>query len=530
MFKNKIMKVLALLMVLNILIIPLTSFSPQNQNKYTVQASEGLVDIRFFNAVITMLGITAAGLATMSPNFSIPEVDMIELKDQFAQTLEADAVKKAAWMSAQTDYLSGGIAKTMGAVELAKIGISDIYIQFKNYLLLHFNNSIPSSGVFADGYELTYEFSYEGYNIYSTTQNKPSASFTANRTWFRKTYTGQNYQSWETPRTSIEAQYHPTLFYYYLVDNNNNIMNNGVFIMRMFSGLQLTYLDIYNYSSNDSSVKLIIDNLALNYCNTVGINDYVKYTTIENIFPIGSINYNDVGTIINATDESINIIPTIPWIDNTVPIGTIVTPAISAPYAGTVPIDVPTTAPIDPPIEEPDTPVIDIIAGTVAAILAGLSPIAGFLEYILAGQVTLTDTIEAGITGVIDGIGDIAGTLTEGITSSLTDIQTNIGTLLEPPSSSINWEPIKNIPAVLFSGFPFSLPYDFYKIISFMGGSAREAPVFSFTIPLSSIGQQDVTKEIDMTPFDQIAGYVRIAELIAFSIAVMLKTKSLIWG
>jgi len=94
----------------------------------------------------------------------------------------------------------------------------------------------------------------------------------------------------------------------------------------------------------------------------------------------------------------------------------------------------------------------------------------------------------------------------------------------------LNLDPIKNIPAVLFSRFPFSIPFDFYNIIAYMGGSAREAPEFNFTVPLASIGQEDVVKAIDMEPFDQIAGYIRIAELIAFAIAVMLKTKTLIWG
>lgn len=63
-----------------------------------------------------------------------------------------------------------------------------------------------------------------------------------------------------------------------------------------------------------------------------------------------------------------------------------------------------------------------------------------------------------------------------------------------------------------------------------MGGSAREAPVFEFKIDLSSLSLPNIEKQIDMQPFDQIAGYVRIAELIAFAIAVMLKTKTLIWG
>lgn len=184
--------------------------------------------------------------------------------------------------------------------------------------------------------------------------------------------------------------------------------------------------------------------------------------------------------------------------------------------------------PIDPPIEEDSS-----LIATVAAILAGITPISGLLDNIFQGELDIADVITVGLTDVIDGIGDIAGTLTGGITSTLTDIQTAINDFVDPSPENVeqlNLDPIKNIPAVLFSRFPFSIPFDFYNIIAYMGGSAREAPEFNFTIPLSSIGQEDVVKVIDMEPFDHIAGLVRIAELIAFSIAVMLKTKTLIWG
>lgn len=88
---------------------------------------------------------------------------------------------------------------------------------------------------------------------------------------------------------------------------------------------------------------------------------------------------DNVENIIDVDSEYIHVFPTIPWIDETVPVGTIVTPAIAAPYAGAVPIDIPITVPIDPPIEEPvDPPAEPTLIGTVAAILAGLTPIAGF--------------------------------------------------------------------------------------------------------------------------------------------------------
>lgn len=179
--------------------------------------------------------------------------------------------------------------------------------------------------------------------------------------------------------------------------------------------------------------------------------------------------------------------------------------------------------PIDPPVEE------DNLLGTVGKILTSILPISGLLDNIDATVEGIKSTVTTSIDSVIDGIGDISSTVTTGIDSILSNI-TDITNTDAQNAEQLDLNPIKNIPGVLFSRFPFSIPFDFYNIIVFMGGSARAAPIFEFKVPLSSIGQADVIKTIDMEPFDQIAGYIRIAELIAFSIAVMLKTKTLIWG
>lgn len=516
MFRNRIIKILALLMVFNILIIPLTSFTPQQQNKYKVYAAEGIVDIKFFNAVISMIGITAAGLATMSPSFSIPEADMVEMKNNFAQTLEADAVKKQAWLAAQTDYLAGGIAKTMGAVELAKIGVNDIYVSLKDYI----NNNINSIEI----------------PITDTTYTSTAGNYTLNQTMGNIMY----YNFFTSPssiweyRSPISSGYPHEFSYYksggygtvygiysFVIKNINNINVGNINLFIEYSNIKIQV----HTTSTDPKVKYLLYNHLLRY----GI-DITQYDPnwLNNSIKGTVTNTN----IINKTDTSISIQPTIPWIDASIPIGTVVTPSISSPYAGAVPIDIPLSIPIDP-TDPIDPPVEDNIAGTVAAILAGLFPILGVLNKIEVGQATISDVITIGLTGVIDGIGDIAGTLTGGIISTLTDIKTSITYFVNPSPetvSQLDLNPIKNIPGVLFTRFPFSIPFDFYNIIAFMGGSAREAPVFEFKIDLSSLLLPDIEKQIDMQPFNQIAGYVRIAELLAFAIAVMLKTKTLIWG
>ncbi|AWW26995.1 hypothetical protein [Acetobacterium sp. KB-1] len=133
-------KIIALILAVTVLYMPMLSIIETKQNVNVVYAEESVVSTYFFRAMLVMMGITAYMQGNMSSTFTIPETDLIELKDEFAQTLEADATKKAAWMNAQADYLAGGVAKTMGAVELAKIGISDVYNDFKDYLATNVDN------------------------------------------------------------------------------------------------------------------------------------------------------------------------------------------------------------------------------------------------------------------------------------------------------------------------------------------------------------------------------------------------------
>ena len=521
MFRNRILKILALLMVLNILIIPLTTFTPQQQNKYKVYAAEGIVDIRFFNAVISMIGITAAGLATMSPSFSIPEADLIEMKNNFAQSLEADAVKKQAWLAAQTDYLSGGVAKTMGAVELAKIGINDVYDEFMNYI----KEQIPNEILSTDG---TTDILINGDWKKETTLYNPTGYLSVQKSMQNYKVLGYNTETIKLFRTVNEAGTFITgtsfmVRYIYIPSGD---VRCSIQVMATSPYWAEVTILMNSFSSVYNNNRMIIE------ASKFGINlkdYYPQLTSINTSGVIGSATYNDTGNIINTTENTRSFVPTIPWFDPSIPIGTVVTPAISAPYAGAVPIDVPITAPIDPPIDIPDNPPADTtLLGTVAAILAGLTPIAGFLEYILAGQVSLTDAIEAGITGVIDGIGDIAGTLTDGITSSLTDIQTSIGSLLDPPTETLDMDKLKNLNSVLFTKFPFSIPFDFIAIVSAINADPV-APVLTIPFNMQDFGGSNSNVEIDLSIYDNFANIARQIGFIGFVIFMLFNTRKLIW-
>lgn len=512
MFNNRILKILALLMVMNILIVPLTSFTPQQQNKYKVYAAEGIVDIRFFNAVISMIGITAAGLATMSPTFSIPEVDLVEMKNNFEQSLEADAVKKQAWIAAQTDYLAGGIAKTMGAVELAKIGINDIYTQFKDYVSSKFI-IMPLDPTIE-----TVNTEYENFNV---TTYLPSPEY-LKYAYYPYTYSSSisNVVAFNTDVIFNLPSYTENILYFYINDKYNETAAVIEIYVTYDQMVRLRYVVENEQRLNTDMMIYIVNKLS-----EFGIDILLYYPNYDNDYK-GYIKNPD---IVNVDNDSISIIPTIPWIDNDIPIGTIVTPAISAPYAGAVPIDVPITAPIDPPIEEPvDPPADATLIGTVAAILAGITPISAILDNILASELDIADVIEVGITDVIDGIGDIAGTLTDGITTSLTDIQTSIGSLLDPPTETLDLDKLKNLNSVLFTKFPFSIPFDFIAIVTAINADPV-APVLTIPFNMQDFGGSNSNVEIDLSIYDNFANIARQIGFIGFVIFMLFNTRKLIW-
>lgn len=396
--KNLIMKSLALTMVLFIIVIPAL---PSQQYK-KVEASEGVVDPQFYAAVLTMIGVTSVMIGSMSDNFSIPSTDFTALKDQFAQTLEADATKKAAWMNAQTDYLSGGVAKTMGAVELAKIGVNDLYNQFSDYLnnkpVLVDNSGTETTSLVIDNMTITKTVDsvngYTGYMNYLTRANLNPWSF--------EYYGGQNVYVQKDVYSVISP------------DNGLHYSIAGRYGTSTVFGLTVEWYQYVNVIANLNINGTLTNNqlqYLLSQLTSIGINVKDKY---PDILTTGVINGSiSKANIINSTDTTRSIYPTIPWIDTTVPAGTIVTPAIVAPYVGAVPIDVPIstpidpTDPIDPPVEEDNT-----LIGTVAAILAGILPISGILDNINVGidgiATTITNTITDTMTVTNEILTEIA--------------------------------------------------------------------------------------------------------------------------
>lgn len=531
--KQKIIKMIALVMVLNILIIPLSSFLPGDANKYNRVEAVVAVEPLFFHALLAAITFTAVCKGIISSKFQIPDADMEMLRLNFQTGLLTNSTKSQNFAEIQMRYMAGGIAMILTQSELIKVCISDIYVQFLDYLKT--NRQPDANGYVAECTNLGYTFikNVGGYeicyldtasNIVDVTEVNEYLKFHSD--WTKGTAT--NTVNWYTlsKYSGYDATKNVITSYFDVYDPVTNRRLDQHFLMKNSYGK--LYFTCQPSTAEDAKIWASI--LA-----SMGIAN--AYTTLTSgiTYPVGYVNNYDGGEIIDTTETTISVKPFIPAITAGVATGLLADTSIAIP-AGTVPIDVP-RAGVEDPITDPiDTPTDPSLSGTVAAILAAIFPISGLLNQVITGS----DTIVDGITDVIDNIGAIPGEISDIFTGTLasiiagiTGITTSINDFVNPlpeNASELDLNPIKNIPAVLFSRFPFSIPFDFYNIIAFMGGSAREAPEFEFKVPLDSIGQADIIKSIDMQPFNQIAGYIRIAELIAFAIAVMLKTKTLIWG
>ena len=74
--------------------------------------------------------------------------------------------------------------------------------------------------------------------------------------------------------------------------------------------------------------------------------------------------------------------------------------------------------------------------------------------------------------------------------------------------------------------FPWSIPFDLMFILSILNAEP-ETPHFEGTV---NLGVVDWEYDIDLSPFDTIAGYFREFFFLSFIIGLMYMTKQLIWG
>ncbi|PKP29522.1 MAG: hypothetical protein CVU00_15230 [Bacteroidetes bacterium HGW-Bacteroidetes-17] len=501
MFRNRLLKILALLMVLNILIIPLISFCPQEQNKYTVHAFESVPELTQTGvvAVTGMIMLMMASNNLIADGITLTATQIGQISSNVkAKLIAADP---AGQLINQANSLGTSLknganlasiqAMTSGALIYAYLSaLQETLFPDKNYPVISGQGALVS----ISGNKALY--AYCDSSVYGG--DHPITSFQ-----FTSSDGALDYYKFEifnsSSRSSLSA-------FKYTIINTDTWLQHAEYVNTGY------YFDIYGFYGmeiNSTSTLSQILKGSLTYSpaatkidesNDVILPTVLPQTVINNI-----TNYDGISDLVLGIPEGY----TVPA-DNSITVN-----------PGTIVDNPPIDVPVDPPVEP-------TLIGTVAAILAGLTPIAGFLEYILAGQVSLTDTIEVGITGVIDGIGDIAGTLTGGITSSLTDIQSSISTLFDPPTETLNLEKLKNLNSVLFTKFPFSIPFDFVSMISAFS-SNPVAPVITIPFDMSDFGGEFTEVKMDLSDFNNIAAVARQIGFIGFVFFMLFNTRKLIW-
>lgn len=96
---------------------------------------------------------------------------------------------------------------------------------------------------------------------------------------------------------------------------------------------------------------------------------------------------------------------------------------------------------------------------------------------------------------------------------------------LDPPTGTINWEPLKMVGTVFTNKFPFSIPWDVKRQLDVFNVSPT-APTFSIHKSFSVGGQTvPIDFEFSLSNFDVIADIIRWCLTIAFDLAVILSMR-----
>ena len=95
-----------------------------------------------------------------------------------------------------------------------------------------------------------------------------------------------------------------------------------------------------------------------------------------------------------------------------------------------------------------------------------------------------------------------------------------------PDDRYIDWEPLKQLPYIFTTKFPFSLPWDFYNSFKQLEGGQWDGKI---DINVQSV-LADFVFTIDLSMFDNIRNVMIKIELLLFDVGLMLATRRLLGG
>lgn len=150
-------------------------------------------------------------------------------------------------------------------------------------------------------------------------------------------------------------------------------------------------------------------------------------------------------------------------------------------------------------------------------------PLSDTMTGVIDGTIPWTDYWERVTTNPLPGVKDLDTKIVHELNN--TGVSENEMEISAPLDTSV----ADNYRMDLTNIFPFCIPFDLYDFLNCLCAEP-EAPNFKWNIPLSAVGLEDCTVEINLDKWDSVAQIFRDMELLAFCIGLAFVTRNLIRG
>lgn len=157
-----------------------------------------------------------------------------------------------------------------------------------------------------------------------------------------------------------------------------------------------------------------------------------------------------------------------------------------------------------------------------AAIAAGLT-----VNQALAAAKAASAAIASGLTAAQAASAGAAAATQAGTAAASGALTTDIANT--QAGDTINWNPLKLAADAFTNRFPFSLPWDFYHMISTFA-SPPATPSFSIVGDSGVKAGFKVNSSMDLSQFNDAVASIRVFEKILFSLALLWGTRKLLGG
>lgn len=486
----KVMKSVSILICL--LMICVLPMFPQKEVKANSAVIDGTtISLQFLMAVIAMVGGNAVNQGNLVGSYILNNDQITRIKNDFIATSAGNNPRAEAFMNAQSSYLAKTASYTSGLfdgaidkAQLTAMGFSDIYNSLNSIVLgkKHPKGVPAKDASWLDMCGYDYAYTMGNVAVYRRSGGYGLMSdYTVPTTGYN---TSEAYYSFSTDYskniTNIKAQ--EQYGYYDFTTGKSGDMGN-VTVKQGASGL-IYEITMRTSVSADVAFNVWATQYGINYNTGDTILPYSQTQTVAETFNLSMLDCSSL--------DSVDVVPALPRITQTTSTAglDIAKPTyVSGTSVGSIPFSY--------------APTVSVATGT-----ATTTP----------GEVS--EGVEADVGSIASGVA--------GIGASIGALTGSIADFFKPSTETINFDKLKGVSALLFNKFPFSIPFDFYHVVT-MFNAPPVAPCWQINADMSGFGIGVVPLSIDLSPYDNYAPVMRMFNLISFVIFMLFATKSLIW-